>query len=108
MTDNSAAQQYGNIVLAHRSGTVSGRISCASPQYESLMSLAGSLLCLLFLMLASELRTMFTELIHVYLQSIGNLRLSSVGVSWNKSGGGKEIKIPAKGMHHTSLSKVVP
>ena len=51
---------------------------------------------------------MFTKLIHVCLQSIGNLRLSSVGVSWNKSGGGKEIKIPAKGMHHTSRQKLAP
>ncbi len=31
------------------------------------------------------------------MQSIGSIKLGSGGVSWNKSGGGKEIKIPAKG-----------
>lgn len=30
-------------------------------------------------------------------QSMGNLKVSSGGISWNKSGGGKEIRIPTKG-----------
>lgn len=33
----------------------------------------------------------------IYAQSIGSIKLGSGGVSWNKSGGGKEIKIAAKG-----------
>lgn len=33
----------------------------------------------------------------IHVQSIGNLKVSSGGVAWNKAGGGKEIKIAAKG-----------
>ena len=31
------------------------------------------------------------------MQSIGNLKVNNGGVAWNKAGGGKEIKIAAKG-----------